>query len=130
MYYYLSRRSSDVKHTTQKTTPPSDTPTMPASIHSVLTSVPPEGQSLKSKQALEWSRLLFKCIKPVGEPEFRLNGDIGVSGVFTIIHRFVCIHLWAYPFTSSASHLPTHTHAHTHTHTHTQQPTQSHSTST
>ena len=33
--------------------------------------------SFKSQQAMEWSRLLFQCIKPVGEPEFRLNGDIG-----------------------------------------------------
>ena len=72
---YLSR-SNEVKPGPLKTTPTTDTPTMPASIHSVLTSVT-EGGSVKSKQALEWSRLLFKCIKPVGEPEFRLNGDIG-----------------------------------------------------
>ena len=35
--------------------------------------------AFKSKQAAEWSRLLFKCIKPVGEPDFQLNGDIGKS---------------------------------------------------
>jgi hypothetical protein len=30
-----------------------------------------------SEQAALWSKELFKCVKPVGEPEFRLNGDIG-----------------------------------------------------
>ena len=33
--------------------------------------------SVSSEKVGEWSRMLFKCIKPVGEPEFRLNGDIG-----------------------------------------------------
>ena len=77
---YLSSRSNEVE--ALKTTLTTDTPTMPASIHSVLTSVA-EGGSVKSKQALEWSRLLFKCIKPVGEPEFRLNGDIGTSANYS-----------------------------------------------
>ena len=45
--------------------------------------VPPElaDRSFKSKQAAEWSKLLFKCIKPVGEPEFRLNGDIATHTI-------------------------------------------------
>ena len=30
---------------------------------------------------MEWSKLLFKCIKPVGEPEFRLNGDIATHTI-------------------------------------------------
>jgi hypothetical protein len=33
--------------------------------------------SVTSEQAALWSKELFKCVKPVGEPEFRLNGDIG-----------------------------------------------------
>ena len=36
---------------------------------------------MTSEQVSEWSRRLFKCIKPVGEPEFRLNGDIGTGAV-------------------------------------------------
>ncbi len=75
VYLLCVFRTNDPKPV--KITPPTDTPTMPSSIHSVLTSSAEESGSLKSKQALEWSRLLFKCIKPVGEPEFRLNGDIG-----------------------------------------------------
>ena len=29
------------------------------------------------QQAEEWSRALFKCIRPVGEQDFSLNGTIG-----------------------------------------------------
>ena len=67
---------------------PTALPTMSNSIHSVLTSAS-ESLSLKSKQAVEWSRLLFKCIKPVGEPEFRLNGDIGE------LYRYIASKLWS-----------------------------------
>ncbi len=35
----------------------------------------------RSSQLAEWTKLLFKCIKPVGEPEFRLNGDIATHTI-------------------------------------------------
>lgn len=34
-----------------------------------------------SSQLTEWSKLLFKCIKPVGDPDFRLNGDIATHTI-------------------------------------------------
>jgi len=76
---------------------PTEPPIMPAStIRSILTPTLEDEDSVKSKQALEW----FKCIKPVGEPEFRLNGDIGSSRlscfsvhIYTVTNYQFCIDL-------------------------------------
>lgn len=67
------------------------TSTFPLAVPTSLPSIPSPAQlhkSLvgdqdeeKSSQVAEWSRLLFKCIKPVGEPEFRLNGDIATHTI-------------------------------------------------
>lgn len=33
--------------------------------------------NMRFDQAEKWANVLVKCIKPIGEPEFTLNGDTG-----------------------------------------------------
>ena len=86
--YHRPADSANHKQSSVGSYPPSSSHTDKSSLSSSVTSaasnfVPPElaDRSFKSKQAAEWSKLLFKCIKPVGEPEFRLNGDIATHTI-------------------------------------------------
>lgn len=45
-------------------------------------------KAFKSKQAAKLSCLLFKCIKPVGDPSFSLIGDLG--NVAVLFQRLIC----------------------------------------
>ena len=47
----------------------------------VFTEAPPLSSKPPSTQLTEWSKLLFKCIKPIGDPDFRLNGDIATHTI-------------------------------------------------
>ncbi len=48
---------------------------------SMLLDNPEEDGWLSKEQVTEWSKILFKCIKPIGDPEFRITDNIATHTI-------------------------------------------------